>query len=330
MKPNEQKLIDVSKLIYPLFVKEASGGPSEISSMPGIYRHTLAGLSGELSNLRYLGIDKILLFGVPEEKTNDARKAWDKNNFLSQAISVIKQEHPDFTIFTDLCLCAYACHGHCGILKGSQPQDKNKILRDDEATLEALAKMALMHARSGADYVSPSAMVDNQVAKLRGFLDSQGYSDTGIMGYSAKFDSNFYGPFRAAADSAARFGDRSGYQLNYQDSDRALRKIEEDIIQGADIVMVKPALSYLDVIRSAREKFDKAVIAAYNVSGEYAMAKLGAAKGLWSEQAFVCETTTAIERSGADYIITYHAPSIGRWQKEKDESRINHQKYARL
>jgi porphobilinogen synthase len=258
----------------------------------------------------------VLLFGIPKTKNEFGSAAYLSDNIIGSAIRKIKNNFPGIKIFTDVCLCAYTDHGHCGILKngnGATVQNHGKMI-DNRKTLEALARISLAHAEAGADYVAPSAMAGGQVGAIRKTLDRNGYKATGIMGYSAKFESSFYGPFRNAAGSAPKFGDRSGYQLDYNDGKWALKKIGDDIKEGADIVMVKPALGYLDIIRQAKGRFKKP-LAAYNVSGEYAFVKYGARSGLWDERKMVFEVISSIRRSGADLVITYHAKDIARWLK---------------
>ena len=320
-KENNNQLMPLSNLIYPLFVKEEGFFAEEIPSMPDVFKHSLESLVDELWYLDYLGIKNILLFGLPKHKTWHADSVYQDNNFLCKAIEYIKAYFPSFRIFTDICLCAYTLHGHCGIVRSRQPivdspekEDKNHGLIDGERTLKVLAKMAVLHARAGADFVAPSAMARGQVRIIRQALDRGGFGQVRIMAYSAKFASNFYGPFRNVADSAPRFGDRKGYQLSYKESRDALGRIEEEIREGADIIMVKPALAYLDIVQQVKLKFS-VPLAVYNVSGEYAMAKLGASSGLWDEKEFVSELIHSFKRAGADYVISYHTPQIARWQK---------------
>lgn len=309
----EEKAVgnDISSLIYPLFVKKGIGIKEEIASMPGIYRFSVDTLIEEVGFVYKRGIDKVLLFAVSDAKDEFGTSAYEQDNLISGSIIELKKNFPDLIIMTDICLCAYTSHGHCGILK-----DSAKVYIDNEKTLKALAEMALSHAAAGADYVAPSAMAKQQVRAIRHALDRNGYKDTKIMGYSAKFASEFYGPFRDAARSAPRFGDRRGYQLSPDDRSAALKEVEEDIAEGADIIMIKPALGYLDIIRQARERFSH-TLAAYNVSGEYAMVKAGTAFGYWDEQRMVNEIITSIKRAGADIIITYHARDIAKWHHRR-------------
>jgi len=300
--------LKLTSLVYPVFVRAGKGLRETIPSMPGIYRFSPDSLAKEAGQLRKLGIEKILLFGIPESKDRYGSAAYKEGNVVSETVRLLKQRFPELVIMTDVCLCAYTSHGHCGILKG----------RDiyNSPTLEALTKTALSHARAGADYVAPSAMAEGQVGAIRRALDREGYRKTKIIGYSAKFASQFYGPFREAANSAPEFGDRRRYQLNWNGREHALSEIEDDINEGADIVMVKPALAYLDIVREAKDKF-KHTLAVYNVSGEYAMVKAGARSGYWNEKETVFEIITAIKRAGADIIITYHARDIAKWLKQK-------------
>jgi porphobilinogen synthase len=301
--------LKLTSLVFPVFVKAGKGLREAIPSMPGCYRFSPDVLLEEIERLRELGIDKILLFGLPETKDEYGSDAYKDGNIVSSAVKLLKQRFPKLIVMTDVCLCAYTSHGHCGIL------NRSKII-DSNATLKALAKTAVSHAATGADYVAPSAMAEGQVGAIRKALDKNGYRDTKIMGYSAKFASQFYGPFRDAADSAPKFGDRKQYQLAWTDREKALTEIEDDIKEGADIVMVKPALAYLDIIREVKNKF-KHTLAVYNVSGEYAMVKAGSEAGYWDEKKMVFEIMAAIQRAGADIIITYHAPDIAKWLKEE-------------
>lgn len=307
-KLNKWKNVSIKKLIYPLFVKEGKGVIEEILSMPGVYRFSLDTLIKEVANLEKLGLEYLLIFGIPKSKDWQGSSALRENNVVIESVRLIKRRFPQIKIITDVCLCAYTFHGHCGIVKeGGQEID-------NQATLEALSEMALLHAQVGVDYVAPSAMANTQVQAIRRTLDSQGYQYTKIMGYSAKFASNFYGPFRDVADSTPRFGNRHGYQLNYNDARSALSKVEQDIREGADIVMVKPALGYLDIVKKVKSEFNCS-LAVYNVSGEYAMVKAGALVGSWDEEEMVFEIMSSIKRAGADLIITYHAKDIAKWQK---------------
>jgi len=297
-------------LIYPYFVVAGINRKEHIKSFPGIFRFSPDRLMKDIEELKMLGLNKILLFGVPEDKDAAGSSAYRQDSIVAQAVKKIKKKFPRLVVMTDVCLCGYTTHGHCGVLKANGKDIDNSF------TLEALSKIALLHAEAGADYVAPSAMAKGQVLAIRKSLDKNGLKDTKIMGYSAKFASNFYGPFRNVADSAPKFGDRKAYQLDYMNGKIALEKIEDDIKEGADIVMVKPALSYLDIIREAKARFSHP-LAAYNVSGEYAMVKYGARLGLWDEKKMVSEIITSIRRAGARFIITYHAKEIAKWLREE-------------
>ena len=299
--------LKIKDLVYPYFVRDGRNKKEAIRYFPGVFRFSVDRLVRDVEVAVSLGLDKILLFGVSGKKDRRGSAAYEENNIIGQAVMKVKKEFPNMVVMTDVCLCAYTTHGHCGVLKADRRIDSGR-------TLKALAKMALRHAESGADWVAPSAMAEKQVKAIREALDKDGFKETKILGYSAKFASNFYGPFREAADSAPAFGDRSSYQLDYKDAGSALREIGNDIKEGADAVMVKPALSYLDIIRSAKQKF-RFPLAAYNVSGEYSMVKYGAKAGLWDEKKMVFEVLTSIKRAGADWIITYHAKDIARWLK---------------
>jgi len=303
--------INLNNLIYPYFVTNGKNVKAKIESFPGIFRFSIDRLIRNIKEITVLGLKKVLLFGIAENKNASGSSSYKEGNIVALAVKKIKSEFPDLTVITDVCLCAYTNHGHCGILKTGKKQIDNK------GTLEALSKISLSHAKAGADWVAPSAMARGQVLAIRSALDRDGFKKTKILGYSAKFNSNFYGPFRNAADSAPAFGDRSAYQLDYSDAQRAIKKIEEDISSGADMVMVKPALSYLDIIREAKRKFNFP-LATYNVSGEYALVKYGVRHKLWDEKKVVREILTSIARAGADYIITYHAKDVAKWIKEEN------------
>ena len=318
--------IKTDNIIQPYFVIGGKNRKEKIRSFPGQYRFSVDTLINDIGKSRALGINKILLFGIPDSKDKYGSTAYGKDNLVSLAVKRIKQRFPDIIVFTDVCLCAYTDHGHCGVLKrrasgvGRRAANTQYAARstkyeliDNKATLKALAKMAVAHAEAGADYVAPSAMTKGQVGAIRKALDKNGYHGTGIMGYSAKFASNFYRPFRNAAGSSPKFGDRSSYQLDYASAETALREIQDDIEEGADIVMVKPAIAYLDIIYRAKQKFGFP-LAAYNVSGEYALLKDGLRyTGSKEKKGMLFEILTAIKRAGADYIITYHAREIAKW-----------------
>lgn len=300
--------INLNKLIYPLFVKKGKKLKEEIPQMEGVFRMSPDVILDELKELKALGIKNILIFGIPEKKDLEGSEAYSDDNAVNESIRIIRDNKVDITIFTDVCLCAYTNDSHCGIIN-----DKTRSI-DKEATLEALSLSALSHAMAGADYVAPSAMAEGQVGAIRKALNEKGFKDVKIMGYSAKFASAAYGPFRNVSDSSPKFGDRTVYQLDHTDKDKALKKIHEDIRQGADIVMVKPALWYLDIIRDAKTQV-QVPLAVYNVSGEYFMVKEGVRNKLWDEKAIVAEIIHSFKRAGADLIITYHAKDIARWKK---------------
>ncbi len=301
--------IDKDDLIFPIFVEEGADERVEIPSMPGQFRLPLAELRDEALELVSLGIPAIILFGIPEHKDEEASSAYDEGGIVQKAVMEIKDEvGDDLVVITDVCLCEYMSHGHCGVVEGE------KILNDP--TLELLAKTALSHAEAGADIVAPSDMMDGRVGAIRRALDENGREDTIIMSYAAKYASSFYGPFREAAESAPSFGDRKGYQMDPRNSDEALQEVLLDLEEGADIVMVKPALAYLDVIHRVKKEFMMPV-AAYNVSGEYSMVKAAAERGFIDEKKIVLEILTSIKRAGADMILTYHAKDVARWLQGK-------------
>ena len=300
--------LNVEQLIYPLFIVENIDEPQEISSMPGIMQWPLDYVGQEAKRISKLGIAAVLLFGVPSKKDEVGSQAYHPQGIIQQAIQRIKAEAPEMLVMTDVCLCEYTSHGHCGVVY-------NGNVQNDES-LKLLAQMALSHVIAGADVVAPSDMMDGRVGAIRHSLDENGYSSTPIMAYSAKYASGFYGPFREAAASTPQFGDRRSYQMDPTNVREALREVELDIDEGADIVMVKPALAYLDVIRQVREHCNLP-IAAYNVSGEYAMIKAAAQQGWIDEQRIVMEVLTGIRRAGADMIITYFAPEVAKWLSER-------------
>ena len=293
------------RFISPMFVASTGGA---ISLMPGVSRLSISEAVREAGELAALGIPGTILFGIPEQKDSEGSGAWDDEGIVQLATRAIKEAHPGFVVITDLCLCEYTSHGHCGVLA----QDGQV---DNDASLELLARTAVSQARAGADVIAPSDMMDGRVQAIRAELDGEGFSETPIMAYAAKFASAFYGPFREAADSAPAFGDRRSYQLDYANRREALREVELDIAEGADIIMIKPALAYLDVIAAVRD-LTRIPIAAYNVSGEYAMVKAAAAAGAFDERRAVLETLTAIRRAGADMIVTYHAKDAARWLEQ--------------
>ena len=300
--------IERSMLVYPIFVEEGENIKTPVESMPGIYRYSPDRLDELLSEADKAGIAGVLVFGIPKHKDSLASSAYDENGVTQQAIRKIKKNNPVLLVIADVCLCEYTDHGHCGLVRDGM------ILNDE--TLPLLAKTAVSFARAGADIIAPSDMMDGRVAAIRSALDSEGYINTPIMSYSAKFASGYYSPFRDAAGSAPCFGDRRSYQMDPANVREALREIEDDISEGADIVMVKPALAYLDVLSRARERFD-VPIAAYNVSGEYSMVKAAALSGWIDEKRIVLENLTAIKRAGADIIITYHALDAAKWLGER-------------
>lgn len=300
-----------ASLVAPLFVRAGRGVREPIPSLPGQQRYSPDELDREVERLQALGIGAVLLFGIPETKHPDGREAYAEAGIVQQAVRAIRRRHPSVVIMTDVCLCAYTDHGHCGVVSDGHV--------DNDASLEVLARTAVSHAAAGADMVAPSAMMDAQVAALRSALDAGGYTETAIMGYSAKYASSFYGPFRDASGSAPQFGDRRSYQMDPPNVREALREIVLDAEEGADLVMVKPALAYLDVIRAAREAVDLP-LAAFWVSGEYAMLKAAAERGWLEERRATLEVLTGIARAGANLIITYAAADAARWLGQEDEA----------
>jgi len=294
-----------SDFVYPLFVTHGEGVRQEISSMPGQYHLSLDQLPREAEELRSLGIPAVLLFGLPAEKDEVGSEAYHAEGIVQRAVRTLREASPGLVVITDVCLCEYTSHGHCGIVTPSGDVDNDE-------TLPLLARTAVSHAEAGAVIVAPSDMMDGRVAAIRSALDDGGFGSTPIMAYAAKQASAFYGPFRVAAESAPQFGDRRGYQMDPANSREAMREIEADIEEGADIVMVKPALPNLDLIARARERFELPM-AAFNVSGEYAMVKAAAAAGYLDERLVTLEILTAIKRAGADLILTYHAKEAARW-----------------
>jgi len=296
--------LSAANFIYPLFVTHGKGVKLPIEPMPGCYHMSLDMLAEEVHEIVDLGIPGVLLFGLPSEKDAVGSGAYDPEGIIQEAIRVIKKEAPSLLVIGDVCLCEYTDHGHCGVINNGHV--------DNDQTLELLARTALAQVQAGADMVAPSSMMDGQVKAIRETLDATGEQNVPIMGYAAKYASSFYGPFRVAADSTPQFGDRRSYQMDPANSRMAMREIETDIAEGADIVMVKPALAYLDVIRQARDKFDYP-LAAYNVSGEYSMVKAASQMGWVDEKPITLELLTAIRRAGADIIISYHAKEAARW-----------------
>ncbi len=299
--------LTVNDLIYPLFITYGKNVKKEIPSMPGQFQLSIDKLDAEIEEISNLGIPAVILFGLPETKDSGASGAFAEDGIVQEAIRAIKKINIDLIVVTDVCLCEYMDHGHCGVARDG------KILND--LSLELLAKTGLSHAEAGADIVAPSDMMDGRVSAIRAQLDAGGFSDTPIMSYAAKYASSFYGPFRDAADSAPTFGDRRAYQMDPSNVMEALRETSLDVEEGADIIMVKPALSYLDVIATVRAEFDYP-LAAYNVSGEYSIIKAAAEKGWIDERKVAMEVLTSIKRAGADIILTYHAKDAAKWLKE--------------
>lgn len=297
--------LSAKDFIYPLFVKPGTGCKDAISSMPDVFQYSIDMLEAEMEELRSLGIQAVILFGLPEHKDECGSEAYDDNGIVQQAIREIKRCCPEMYVITDVCLCEYTSHGHCGKL------DENGYVLNDP-TLELLAAGALSHARAGADMVAPSDMMDGRIGAIREALDDNGFTNLPIMAYSAKYASGYYGPFRDAADSAPAFGDRKAYQMDPANSNEALREVALDIEEGADMVMVKPALAYLDIMRRAADEFEFPLVA-YNVSGEYAMVKAAAQNGWIDEERVVLESLLCMKRAGAKMIITYHAKDAARW-----------------
>lgn len=302
-----ETVITKNDFVYPVFVKEGENEKIPVDSMPGIYQYTIDRFDEELDRIKEAGIPAILIFGIPEHKDECGSQAYDENGITQRAIRHIKEKAPELVIIADVCLCEYTSHGHCGLV------ENGKILNDE--TLPLLAKMAVSLAKAGADMIAPSDMMDGHIAVLRKSLDENGFKDTIIMGYSAKFASGYYSPFRDAAHSAPSFGDRRTYQMDIANGREALRECEADIEEGADIIMIKPALAYLDIVRQARDSF-KHPLAVYNVSGEYSMVKAAAMNGWIDEKRIVMENMTAMKRAGADIIITYHALDVAKWLSE--------------
>ena len=295
--------LSVDDLVYPLFAVPGKNFKKPILSMPGQFQLSVDNIAKEAQKAHELGIPAVLLFGIPEKKDEMATGAFAKDGIVQQAVKRIKNEAPDIMVITDVCLCEYTSHGHCGML------EKDSVQND--ATLEVLAETAISQARAGADMVAPSAMMDGQIAAIREALDENSFDDLPIMAYAAKYASSFYGPFREAAESAPQFGDRKSYQMDPANADEAIREMSLDVGEGADIIMVKPALAYLDIICRAKQEFDLP-LAAYNVSGEYSMIKAAAQLGWLDEEKAMVESLTAIKRAGADIIITYFAPQMAK------------------
>lgn len=295
--------LSVDNLIYPLFVTYGKGVKDEIGSMPGSYRFSIDTLSKEIKEVKSLGIPAVILFGIPEKKDDVGSEAYNPNGIVQRAIKEIKSAIPDLIVITDVCIDEYTSHGHCGIVKG------NEILNDP--TLKLLSKMSVTHAKAGADMVAPSDMMDGRVGAIRKALDEKGFTDIPIMSYSAKYASAFYGPFRDACDSSPKFGDRKSYQMDPGNSNEAIREVALDIEEGADIIMVKPAMAFLDIVRRVKDEFNVPV-AAYNVSGEYSMVKAASEKGWVDGEKLMMEILLNIKRAGADMILTYFAKDAAK------------------
>jgi len=299
--------VSIKDLIYPMFAIWGSKVKNEVASMPGIYQLSVENIVEEAKEVASLGISSIILFGLPKDKDEAASGAYAVDGIVQRAIEAVKEKVPELIVITDVCLCEYMSHGHCGVIKDGE------VLND--ISIELLARTALSHAEAGADIVAPSDMMDGRVAAIRSTLDENSYNNVPIMSYAAKYASSFYGPFREAADSTPSFGDRRSYQMDPGNVTEALREIHMDIEEGADIIMVKPALSYLDVIKAAYDEIDYP-IAAYSVSGEYSMVKAAAEKGWIDERGVAMEILTSIKRAGADIILTYHAKDAAKWLSE--------------
>lgn len=299
--------LSTDRFVAPLFVRRGSNLREEISSLPGVFRLSPDQAVSEARLLSTLGVPAVILFGIPDRKDDVGSEGWDDTAAVQETVRRLKDSVPDLVVMTDVCLDEYTSHGHCGVLKDGEV--------DNDATLPLLAQIAVSQARAGTDVVAPSDMMDGRVAAIRRTLDAEGFTHVAILAYSAKSASAFYGPFREAADSAPKFGDRRGYQMDPANRREAMREIALDLDEGADAVMIKPALACLDLIRDARERFD-APIAAYNVSGEYAMVKAAAAKGWIDEKRIVGEILTGIFRAGADFVLTYHAREAAQWSAE--------------
>jgi len=300
--------VEVGDLIYPMFIVEGKKKKEEITSMPGVFRHSPDRLPPEIEEITRLKIPAVILFGIPENKDEIGSSAYHPEGVIQQAIRVIKKSVPELIVITDVCLCEYTSHGHCGVITNGQV--------NNDQTLPLLAKMSLSHIEAGADIIAPSDMMDGRVKAIREALDEEGFQHIPILSYAAKYASAFYGPFREAAESVPQFGDRRGYQMDPPNVREALREVEQDIAEGADIIMIKPALAYLDVIRQVRDAFNYP-LAAYNVSGEYAMVKAAAQRGWIDERRVILETLTAIKRAGAEIILTYHAKEFARWLQDE-------------
>lgn len=299
--------VSADSLIYPIFAEEGENIKEEISAMPGQYRYSPDRIGEELDRISDAGVKSILLFGIPKQKDEIGSSAWDQEGIVQETLRYIKKEYPHLFCITDVCMCEYTSHGHCGILCDHGV--------DNDKTLEVLCRTALSHVQAGADMVAPSDMMDGRIAAIRQTLDEHAYTNTPIMSYAVKYASSFYGPFRTAADSAPAFGDRKGYQMDYHNRKEAIKEALLDDKEGADILMVKPALSYLDIVREVSDLTNKP-LATYSVSGEYAMIKAAAMAGYIDEKAIVCESAVSMFRAGADLLITYYAKELAQYIKE--------------
>lgn len=304
----QETSLDVKDFIYPLFVVEGENIKREIPSLVDQYHYSVDMLDAEIKELESLGIRAVILFGIPDKKDSVGSGAYDENGIVQRAVREIKKKHPDFIVITDVCMCEYTDHGHCGIL-----DDCGCVINDE--TIKYIARTALSHAKAGADIVAPSDMMDFRVRAIREALDENGFKNVPIMSYAAKYASAYYGPFRDAAGSAPSFGDRKGYQMDFHNSDEAMKEVELDLEEDADFIIVKPALAYLDIIRRVKETFNTNLVV-YNVSGEYAMIKEAIKKGLLNES-IIYENMIAMKRAGAKLIITYHAKAMARLLKER-------------
>ncbi len=309
--------LSVDQLVYPLFVVPGVDVRAEIPSMPGVFHWSVDLVTEEARAVADLGVPALLLFGLPRAKDPEGSEAWAHDGVVQQALASIKRAVPSLVLIADTCLCEYTSHGHCGIPGGP---GREAVIQND-ASLGLLARTAVSQAEAGADVVAPSDMLDGRVGAIRSALDDASLSDVAVLAYSAKYASAFYGPFREAADSAPQFGDRRAYQMDPANGREALREVEQDLAEGADMVMVKPALPYLDVVRAVRDSHPNVPLAAYNVSGEYAMIKAAAARGWLDERRATLESVTGIARAGADLIVTYHAKDLARWLADDAGSR---------
>lgn len=299
--------MDASSLIYPVFIKEGSGITEEIPTMPGQFRYSVDTMGEKLEQLMNAGVSSVMFFGIPAKKDEAGSGAYDENGIVQKALRRAKKDFPDMYLITDVCMCEYTSHGHCGVLCGHEV--------DNDRTLHLLAKTALSHVEAGADMVAPSDMMDGRVAAIRNILDENGHINTPIMSYAVKYASAFYGPFRDAAGSAPSFGDRKSYQMDYHNSREGIKEALLDVQEGADIIMVKPAMSYLDMVAKIKNAVNVPV-ASYSVSGEYAMIKAGAALGYIDEEKIICETAASAFRAGCDIYLTYYAEEIARFMQE--------------